>query len=47
MVKTVISLLLALICTSVSNAQWKDQTPPDEVPVYLPTDYDPKVSSRL
>ena len=47
MVKTVISLLLTLICTSVSNAQWKDQTPPDEVPVYLPTDYDPKVSSPL
>jgi polyhydroxybutyrate depolymerase len=34
-------LLLFLTTTRVSYAQWDGQTPPNEVPIYLPSDYDP------
>ena len=35
-------ILLIVVCfTSIAHAQWDDQTPPDEVPVFLPPDYDP------
>ena len=44
--KFYISLLL-LVITSTSNAQWPGQVPPSEVPVYLPSNYDPKTPSPL
>ena len=46
-------LIIALISISISampainGGQWGDQIPPDEVPIYLPTDYDPKTPSPL
>ena len=34
-------LLLVVYFTSVAHAQWDDQTPPNEVQVFLPPEYDP------
>ena len=34
-------LLLALSMSQCAYAQWEDQTPPNEVPIYLPQDYNP------
>ncbi len=39
--RTVLILLLTLAMSQFTHAQWDDQTPPHEVPVYLPPDYDP------
>ena len=34
-------LILSICFSSVAYAQWDDQTPPSEVTIYLPPDYDP------
>ena len=39
--RLVLLFFISLSITPVSVAQWDGQTPPDEVPVYLPSDYDP------
>ena len=39
--RIVLILLLFLTMSQFTHAQWDDQTPPNEVPVYLPSDYDP------
>ncbi|MDP7357575.1 MAG: hypothetical protein QF828_03995, partial [Pseudomonadales bacterium] len=36
-----LSLMFIFLTAAVANAQWPGQTPPDEVPVYVPADYDP------
>ena len=33
--------MFIFLTAAVANAQWPGQTPPDEVPVYVPADYDP------
>ena len=44
----IILLIISLTWTTAfSYAQWDDQTPPSEVPVYLPADYDPDIPSPL
>jgi len=45
--RNVFILILVLMMSQITHAQWDDQTPPNEVPVYLPDDYDPKVPSPL
>ena len=45
--KHALSLLLICVVTSVAHAQWPGQTPPDEVPVYVPADYDPDEAMPL
>lgn len=45
--RCIFSLLLFLSVTSFSVAQGGDQTPPGEVPVYLPSSYDPEIASPL
>lgn len=40
-------LFLALSMSQCAYAQWEDQTPPNEVPIYLPQDYDPAEQSPL
>ena len=45
--RIVLILLLFLTMSQFTHAQWDDQTPPNEVPVYLPDDYDSKVPSPL
>jgi polyhydroxybutyrate depolymerase len=41
-------LFLFSLCATVGSAQeWPDQTPPNEVPVYLPPDYDPAEPAPL
>ena len=45
--RIVLILLLVLAMSQFTHAQWDDQTPPDEVPVYLPDDYDSNVPSPL
>ena len=44
-----LSLPLICICLSaaVSHAQWDGQVPPEDVPVYVPVDYDPEVAMPL
>ncbi len=41
--------LLICVCLSaaVSHAQWDGQLPPEDVPVYVPADYDPEVAMPL
>ena len=39
--------LFSLVITSTSSAQWPGQVPPSEVPVYLPSNYDPKTPTPL
>jgi len=44
----VILLVYVVTClTAVLQAQWDDQTPPNEVEIYLPSDYNPKVKTPL
>ena len=44
----IILLVISLTwSTTISFAQWDDQTPPSEVPVYLPDDYNPDIPSPL
>jgi len=45
--RIVLILLLVLAMSQFTHAQWDDQTPPNEVPVYLPDDYDSNVPSPL
>ena len=45
--RIVLVLLLVLAMSQFTHAQWDDQTPPHEVPVYLPDDYDSNVPSPL
>ena len=46
-VKYSLPLLFICLATAVANAQWPGQTPPSEVPVFVPTDYDPAQSMPL
>jgi len=39
--RIVLILLSVIIISRFTHAQWNDQIPPNEVPVYLPPDYDP------
>ena len=39
--KTALIIVLVLMMSQLTHAQWDDQTPPSKVPVYLPSDYDP------
>ncbi len=36
-----LSLLVILLTPYIADAQWDDQIPPNEVPIYLPDDYEP------
>ena len=47
MFKTLLSMMILSAATGVATADWPGQTPPDEVPVYLPPDYDPDEPTPL
>jgi len=45
--RCILPILLVCLVTSVSSAQWPGQTPPDDVPIYVPEGYDPNVPMPL
>ena len=40
-------IILAFLATPMAHADWPGQTPPAEVPVYVPADYDPEEAMPL
>jgi pimeloyl-ACP methyl ester carboxylesterase len=47
MARCLLLLMITCLTTVRANAQWPGQTPPSEVPVFVPTDYDPAQSMPL